>query len=343
MIRRATLLALVAFLAIAASGAVAMAPPGPRLAIVAHDPCCGTDVITTGLAGELPQTMSGEPQPWNELVAADRPSWSADGNSLAFAVSRFKEDHGPIVAVARSDDGDRRPYPRAFLNSGDPVMAPDGASVAFARARLVKVLPGRENYLFKSSIWLLDVEDGTVRRVSRWRLESYLMPSSYSPDGSTLAMTVFDRRGARAVGLDIHSGKFKEIARRAWEPTYSPDGTRIAYVRRRAWEVRGSDPKPVTALMVGRVGSGGGKALLRRVGLIAWPSWDPSGSRLSFTRSPVDSPRSLSPLRGDKVMAINADGTCLTKVFSDPDLALHGSAWQPGVGREAGSIDCRAG
>jgi hypothetical protein len=39
-------------------------------------------------------------------------------------------------------------------------------------------------------------------------------------------------------------------------------------------------------------------------------------------------------------MAINADGTCLTKVFSDPDLTLHCSAWQPGVGREAGPIGC---
>jgi Tol biopolymer transport system component len=274
------------------------------------------------------------------LVAGDRPSWSADGSSLAFGLSRFGDDNGPIVAVAQADDGSRRAYPRAFLNSGDPVMAPDGASVAFARARLVKVLPGRENYLFKSSIWLLDVGDGSVRRLTRWRLAAYLMPSSYSPDGSTLAMTVFDRRGARAVGLDVNSGKSKEIARRAWEPTYSPDGTRIAFVRRRAWEVRSNDPKPFTELVVGRVGSGGGRSLLHAVGLIAWPSWDPSGSRLSFTRSPVDSPRSLSPLGGDKVMAINADGTCLTKVFSGPDLTLVGSAWQPGVGRGAGPIDC---
>ncbi len=39
-------------------------------------------------------------------------------------------------------------------------------------------------------------------------------------------------------------------------------------------------------------------------------------------------------------MAINADGTCLTKVFSDPDLTLYGAAWQPGPGREAGPIVC---
>jgi hypothetical protein len=39
-------------------------------------------------------------------------------------------------------------------------------------------------------------------------------------------------------------------------------------------------------------------------------------------------------------MAINADGTCLGQVFSDPDLTLYGPVWQPGVGREAGPMSC---
>jgi hypothetical protein len=39
-------------------------------------------------------------------------------------------------------------------------------------------------------------------------------------------------------------------------------------------------------------------------------------------------------------MAINADGTCLTRIFTDPAMTLSGTAWQPGVGREAGPISC---
>jgi hypothetical protein len=39
-------------------------------------------------------------------------------------------------------------------------------------------------------------------------------------------------------------------------------------------------------------------------------------------------------------MAINADGTCLTQVLSDPETTLFGSTWQPGVGRAAGPISC---
>jgi hypothetical protein len=39
-------------------------------------------------------------------------------------------------------------------------------------------------------------------------------------------------------------------------------------------------------------------------------------------------------------MAINADGTCLIRVFTDPALILHEVAWVPGVGRGAGPISC---
>jgi Tol biopolymer transport system component len=262
---------------------------------------------------------------------------------IAFGVSRFGDD-GHVVAVTRDDGSGLRLFPRAVLTGGDPVISPDGASVAFQRVQLVKVLSGRENYLFKSAIWLLDVKEGSVRRLTRWRIGTTVQPTSYSPDGSTLAAQAFGYHGGfRAVAIDLRSGRLSLLVRDATEPTYSPDGTRLAFVRLRNWlTVRRDEAtsQPVIELFVARADGDGPKRLLRRRGLVTWPSWDPSGSRLSFTRSPVDSPRSLTPLLGDKVMAINADGTCLTEVFSDPELTLSGSAWQPGIGREAGPISC---
>jgi Tol biopolymer transport system component len=248
-----------------------------------------------------------------------------------------------VVAIVEEDGSGLRLFPQAVLTGGDPVISPDGATVAFQRLQLVKVLPGRENVLTKSSIWLLDVKDGSVRQLTRWRVGTSLEPTSYSPDGSTLAAQSFGRRGFRAVAIDARSGRLTLLVRDAWEPTYSPDGTRLAFVRLKNWlTVRRNDvtSQPVIELFVARANGSAARRLLRKRGLIAWPSWDPSGSRLSFTRSPVDSPRSRTPLEGDKVMAINADGTCLTKVFSNPELTLSGSAWQPGIGREAGPINC---
>ncbi|HET8813691.1 MAG TPA: hypothetical protein VFM51_01895 [Solirubrobacterales bacterium] len=245
------------------------------------------------------------------------------------------------MAAVVDIEGDARAFPRAFLNAGEPVMAPDGASVAFQRIKLVKVL-GRESYLFRSSIWTLDVERGSVRRLTRWRLATFLDPSSYSPDGSTLVAEYFGRGGSYAVAIDLRSRRISRLAREASEPVLSPDGTRLAFVRLKVRHFQLPKPdRPVSELWVARADGSGARRVLRRKGSISSPSWDPSGSRLAFTRiSPAEGTGGLEPEPGNKVMAINADGTCLTRVFTDPEITVYRSAWQPGPGREAGPISC---
>ncbi|HEY7950073.1 MAG TPA: hypothetical protein VID51_04475 [Solirubrobacterales bacterium] len=330
--------AMLALFALPSSVAVATTTlPGPRLAIVAQS---GATLITVGPGGEMPEDLAIRPLSRFERIASSHPSWSADGGLLALSISG---DEGQAVGVARADGGGLRVFHRASLEGGDPVIAPDGHSVAFSRAKLVKVLPGRENYLFKSAIWLLDVKSGSVRRLTRWRLSTYLTPSSFSPDGSMLATSMFSRQGFRAVAIDLKSGDFSLLAREALEPTYSPDGSHFAFVRYLNWRLNGINEKVPAAdeLRVGRVGSvTGTRLLLRRRGFFAWPSWDTSGQRLAFTHSPADEIGDRTPDPGDRVMEINADGTCLRTVLSDPGLTLFGAAWQPGVGREAGPIVC---
>lgn len=220
-------------------------------------------------------------------------------------------------------------------------MAPDGDSVIFQRVKLVKVLPGRENYLFSSSIWRLDLEGGSVRRLTRWRLAAFLNPTSYSPDGSTLAAEYSYRRQFRAVAIDLRSRRLSPLVRDAREPTYSPDGTRLAFVRLRNRNPTSLPERPISELLVADADGSGARRLLRRKGYISFPAWDPSGRRLTFTRDPpAEATGDLEQEPGNKVMAINVDGTCLTRVFTDPELTLYGSTWQPGIGREAGPINC---
>lgn len=350
---RIVVLVLAAVLLGLAMPAGAATPEGPRLAISvstdgpgAEDE--GSEVVATGPSGENPQRLVGGPG----ASIGDVLSWSADGNRLAFGVSGVDSTaSGPfgtgwqVVGVAEVDGGPARVFPRAFLNAGEPVMAPDGRTAAFQRLKLVKTLPGRENYLFKSSIWLLDIEDGSVARLTRWRLAGFLDPISYSPDGSALVAVLFDRRGFRLVAIDLGSLRSRPLARlgrHVWEPTYSPDGTKLAFVRLKTAQTMLPEPeRPVSELVVARADGTGAKRVLRRKGYISFPSWDPSGSRLAFTHDPpAEATGGLEPEPGNKVMAINADGTCLTRVFSDPDLTLYGAAWRPGSDREAGRIQC---
>jgi Tol biopolymer transport system component len=159
----------------------------------------------------------------------------------------------------------------------------------------------------------------------------------------TLAATGYGARGSEAVAVDLRTGRFASLAREASAPTFSPDGSEVAFIRWKNWRSSGRDDgsPPINELRIARVGAfPRSRLLLRTRSLLAWPSWDPSGSRLAFTSSQVVENGYSGPEEGDKVMAVNADGTCLTRVLTDPEQTLYGSAWQPGVGREAGPISC---
>jgi hypothetical protein len=346
MNRCVPVLVLVALLLGLTAQAGAAPPDGPRLAIIASNGEV-SGVITVGPSGEERQVLLEDRDYWS---IGDRLSWAAEGGVFAFAASGDFPDPSskafgtgwPVVAMARADGGSRA-FPRVFLNAGDPVMAPDGASIVFQRIKLVKELPGRESYLFKSSIWSLDVKDGSVRRLTRWRLADFLEPSSYSPDGSTLLVESFGYRLEEGVmALDLRSRRLSLLARKASEATYSSDGTRLAFVREKVRRFQLPKPdRPTSELWVARADGGGAKRLLRKKGYISTPSWDPSGSRLTFTSNPpAEATGGLESEPGNEVMAINADGTCLSRLYTDPELTLYGSAWQPGIGREAGPILC---
>jgi len=353
MNRCMVVLVLVAVLLGLAIPAGAATSEGPRLAIsVSTDgPGAegeGSEVIATGPSGEDPQRLAGGPG----ASIGDALSWSADGNRLSFGVSGVKSTaSGPfgtgwqVVGVTEVDGGPVRVFPRAFLNAGEQVIAPDGRSVAFQRIKVVKTPPGSDSPLFKSSIWLLDVGAGSVRRLTRWRFAGFLEPISYSPDGSALVAVLFDSPGPRLVAIDLGSLRSRPLAslgRDDYEPIYSPDGSRLAFVRLKYPHNSKLLPaRPVSELLVARADGSGARPVLRRKGYISFPNWDPSGSRLAFTRNPpAEGTDLLEPEPGNEVMAINADGTCLTRVFTDPDLTLYDSAWQPGPGREAGRIAC---
>jgi Tol biopolymer transport system component len=335
MNRRIIVLVLAAFLVFAVPGWAAE-PAGPRLGVVTFDHEHGSRLITIGPAGESPRALVLDPD-------SRRPSWSADGNALALA-SRGVDENWPVVAIAEAGSEKLRFYRRAVLDGGsDPVIAPDGQSVVFARARFVRELPGRENYLYKGSLWSLDLASGEIRQRTRWRLGFPVVPSSLSPDGSTLAAAAYGPLGWEAVAIDLRSGATSRLAREAQSPVFSPDGSQVVFTRWRNWRRGAADDgkPPIYELRVATVEDyPRSRLVLRRKGILVWPSWDPSGNRLTFTQSHVYENGYESPEAGDKLMSINVDGTCLTEVLTSPDLTIEGAAWRPGLGREAGPISC---
>lgn len=341
-----------------AATAAASLPPGPRLAFVRlRDRPAALELVSASPRGLEQQRLAGggkrdRPLPY-PLVA---PDWSPDGNLIAFAgITGRPSDEAPPTAevfVAASDGSGLRAVPGTVDGYG-PIFSPDGNSIAFARIRQSKspstITRKTKSPRYRSvAVWMVDLDGGNLRQLTRWRsgLESF--PSSFAPDGSVLALSRRDRRrsGSEAVALHLDGGGSTLLARNAVEPTYSLDGSKIALVRdyvRRA--VGGSHrktagPQTTTDLFVIDANGSGLIRLTRTPAKIeASPSWDPSGQRLAYTQ--LDGNAEFADFGfGDALMEINADGTCRTRILSNRRSSLFGSAWQPGPGREAGRIEC---
>lgn len=265
-------------------------------------------------------------------------AWSADGSQIAFAASKGKREG--IYTVHADGTGLR--FLRGTRGGADPVYSPDGSRIAFSREGLEGSL------LFSSTPWVARADGGGAHRVAGWRRDTEYVPSSFSPDGSALAVTrtKFASEESRALLIRLSKGGgMRLLARRASEPVFSPDGSQIAFVRH-------SIERPMKFVVVHRdlyVMSTDGKTSrpLTRTRWVAesHPSWDPSGQRIAFNsfrigKDPIDALfDQLLPV-GNSVVEVNSDGTCRHKVFSLREIAIFGAAWQPGVGREGSRIEC---
>jgi len=275
------------------------------------------------------------------------PSWSADGTRVAFTGFEQAGRKARLDLYTAAADGTEITRLPGTRDAVGAVISPDGRMLAFTREREREARRPRrgEVTVFRSvSIWILDIGRGTVRQLTPWRNRLFMFPSSFSPDGSTLAISRErrDRRSAVAIRLD-GSGE-TVLARNAGEPVFSPDGTRLALItlgKPRTIE-RGGERLTFspTELAIAAADGSGLTKLTRTRNLELLPSWDPSGQRIAYTLITAALGEDALLGAGDSIMEINADGSCRTQVLSVPKVSLFGATWQPGPGREAGPIAC---
>lgn len=332
--------------------AQAEVPSGPRLTfleagafsfkLISADPRGGDQQVIVG--GSLKSRFL--PFPFSP------PTWSGDGTRVAFTGITSSGRKALLDVYDAAGDGTgvtKLPRTRDGL---DPVLAPDGRTLAFAREREREARrPHRGKVtVFRSvSIWLLDLESGAVRQLTPWRNGLFSSPSSFSPDGSTLAITrelskAHTKRRIAAVAVRLDGAGSTVLAENAGDAVYSPDGTRLAMVTIGTPRTIGSKGESLTYsptdLAVAAADGSGLTKLTRTRNLELRPSWDPSGQRLAYTLLQASVGEAHFLGAGDSIMEVNADGTCKTKALSIPSATLYGATWQPGPGREAGPIAC---
>lgn len=312
-IRRAMVAAALGSL-LAAATAGAAAPAGPRLAVIKETwrPNRVT-LLSVNPRGGDPLRLAGG-QENGGPIQAGRVAWRPDGSEIAFQGIRS-------IFLARAGGGWMHE-----LNIADaerPVFAPDGNSLVFTR------FFGPE-----AGVWIIDLETGRQIRLLRSSRRIEYVGSSFSPDGTTLLATRIDysRPGGEedVIALDLAGGGAKRLEANGFLAVYSPDGSRIAFIRPVGKRQTGD-------LFVLDLATRSLRRLTRTPHKEElFPSWDPSGERIAFSRH-----RRGRLEWANSVHQINADGSCEDEVFAvKRRVTYYAPAWQPGPGRAAGSIEC---
>jgi Tol biopolymer transport system component len=250
-----------------------------------------------------------------------RPSWSPRGRYVA--VERFAgydHNHDPVTRIAVADGRGRAHW---SLGNGDykyfdPVWSPDGRHIAFVAvyAHAAGVVVARPDDSDETGAGIGCDPYGDCS-AGGW---------SWSADGHRLVFADGNPPSIFSVLLD-GSGRQLLVANAA-SPTYSPTGTKLAYVTFGTSgeslvvaNAGGTNPRPLTPSSADAIGG---------------PMWSPNGTAIAFDRFPC-SDTGCAPTAD--IVRINADGSGERVVASGASpapptpsfwAAAGGPSWSPG-------------
>lgn len=209
------------------------------------------ELIVVGLDGHTTQTITGLPDDAFAL------SPSGDGTTIAFVTEAGGENH--IATIGIDGTGTQ------VLGAGvEPAMSPDGTRIAFVR---------------DNDIYVMNADGSAEQKiVSNPHVDEF---PQWSPDGTTIAFDHYASKAPTDSGFSENSSIMVVPATgggpttltqggTAGEPTYSPDGTQIAFRRDNGIWVMDADGSHVHSVAPG-------------AGVVDDPRWSPDGTKIAFS------------------------------------------------------------
>jgi len=271
------------------------------LLVAACDGVVKRPVATTDAAIELEQVTRGDD---NEID----PAISPDGKSLAFTVARTRESP-TRVAVTTLRDPARATYLSKDVMGRDATWMPDGSGIVFvaknAKTSSEKIVQtfGQDEH---RPVFLADVGDPFFAGAR----------PSVAPNGKLVAVAMTDvsvhdstwptsKRVERGIGLTDLGGTGIELFGAGTDPAWSPDGTRLAFVRGKHIFVASADGSNATQITDGPAAD-------------QTPSWSPDGKDIVFC-----SAHGEDELVQANLFVVHADGTGMVQLTEGDRISCH--------------------
>lgn len=248
----------------------------------------------------------------HERRGVNHPRFSPSGDRVAFLSNVALASGQPPRAqifIMPLGGGDSRRVTNAPKGVQQFAWSPDGRSIAYATEDEPEKKTGPErfndsfevgndDFLIQSEAlpthaWLVPAGGGPARRLTSgsWSLPIShppgppASPLTWSPDGKSIVLVRLptphsgDAGNATVQVLDVATGRMRGLTggdRLEVQPTYSPDGSRIAY-----WHPRDGDTGSVSEVVVAASSGGPGSSVTRAIDRnIARSIWMPDGKSL---------------------------------------------------------------